>query len=314
MTEKSNLSKNLSTKRARESPESKIQLTKYGYSIKKSDAERRAALMAAIKDHSTISVLKKLDQLKNFQPIKENKDVISKDAEYLQKIYSTTKKFEEAQQHGETKPVKKRGRPRKISQAQTGGEKEGSDESDIVVANVELPEEQIIEINTVVDMEKVCTEGKCSVKNMVDELHSVNGKEIRFYTLREEDADDVLKLDKVYFDSNATKDDVLKKIRNNHGLLIGIKVDNMLQGYCFYNPLENKEIKFEWFCANKGYGTALYTFLERFFQQAGYERILLTVSLEGSYAIRRINFWYLMGFTVYEAMPEKKKLNMHKYI
>src|SRR5690606_16657634 len=121
----------------------------------------------------------------------------------------------------------------------------------------------------------------------------IDGRIVEFSTLEDSDADQILALDVKYLDSDADINSTLNKIRDNPGLLIGIKIDDQLEGYCQYNPLENNNhVKIVWFCANKGYGTLLYKFMEKYFKLASYTKIFIIVSLEGSYATTRLNFWY----------------------
>ena len=302
-------------------PDNLVHLSKYGYSIHRPEPERRAALRAAIKDYNTLLILRRLNLLRNYQAIPENKEIFTKDVEYMKKLYSNIK---------QSKPRSNKQSKYSNKQSLHGGSdslfqdpltsdmteiSETSETSDYVVDKINLPEPRTVEINTIVDREKMCDgEGKCGVRNIIYESHIVDDREIIFYTLGEKDADQILELDKMYLDSDQYKNSVMEKIIDNRGLLIGIKVDNILQGYCQYEPLENLEVKIVWFCANKGYGTPLYTFIEKYFRLNDFTRVVLVVSLEGSYSTRRINFWYRMGFNTYETLPEKNKIHMEKNI
>ncbi len=68
------------------------------------------------------------------------------------------------------------------------------------------------------------------------------------------------------------------------------------------------------FCANKGYSTPLYTFLEKYFQNNGYTRIMTFVDLNSKNTIRKLNFWYAMGFSTYQTEIPEFKIHLHKYI
>jgi hypothetical protein len=162
--------------------------------------------------------------------------------------------------------------------------------------------------------EKHCLNGKCDSTNTIYELHRIDGKELIFYTLTISDANQVHELDLAYLDSDQTLEQTKEKINANN--LIGIKSGDKLQGYCEFAPdsSNNSTVKIIWFCANKSYGTPLYQFMEKYFGINGYEQIVLVVSLEGFYAIRRLNFWNRMGFTTYEIKHEKKQLYMRKFI
>ena len=285
-----------------------IHLTKYGYGIHKSSNTRHKSLLDASKDFGTLPVLRRLNLIRNYQAIPENKEKFTDDVEFMKKMYSTEKY--KKNQYGGSDVFQD-----PFTSTNTETETETSDSSDVDIDNIELPETRNVEINTIIDTQKTCdSEGKCGVRNIVYEKHNVNGKEIIYYTLGEKDIDDIHKLDLEYFNSDEDRNNVYQKIINNRGLLIGLKVDDILQGYFHYDPMDNMEVQVIWFCANKGYGTPLYIFMEKYFKVNGYTRIILTVSLEGANAMRRLNFWYLMGFITFENLPEEKKIRMEKYI
>lgn len=300
-------------------PGDKIHLSRYGYGIDKPQAIRRAALEAASKDYNTLSVLRRLNLLRNYQSIPENKEIFSDDVEYMQKLYANIRgknpKFKSKnKQHGGN-IFNESNESNESDESNESYESNESDESDIVVNRINLHEPSMVKVNSVMDKETVCdNEGRCDVRNIVYEDHVVDDKKIIFYTLSDNDADEILELDKMYLDSDQTKKAVDQKIVDYRGFLIGIKVDGKLQGYCQYEPLKNSEVKIIWFCSNKGFGIALYTFIEKYFRMNNYTRIIIVVSLEGQHAIRRINFWYQMGFLTYETFAEKKKIHMEKNI
>lgn len=271
-------------------PGDKIRLSRYGYNIHKPQANRRAALRAAINDNNTLVIYKRLNLLRNFQHMPENKEIFTQDVEYLKKLYSKIRR---------TKPNQRGGDDALIA--------ETSETSDNMM--------DIIKVKATFNRQKNCdNSGNCSIINIVHETHLVNGKQISYDTLEEKDADQILELDKLYLDSGYNKTTVLQKITDNRGLLIGIKIDDKLQGYCQYKPIDETGIKIIWFCANKGFGTPLYIFLEKYFKLNAYTKIILTVSLEGQHSTRRINFWYTMGFSAYETLPENKKIRLEKNI
>ena len=174
---------------------------------------------------------------------------------------------------------------------------------------------RVIETNTMIDQDKVCDKsGKCHSRINIYESHTVNGSQVVFYTPGEKDVDQILELDRMYLDSDIDRKSVLRNVIINEGFIIGIKVDGKLQGYCHHKPLPNMDVRIVWFCANKGYGTPLYTFMQKYLKLNDFTRIILIVSLEGSYAVRRINFWYHMGFTTYETNPRGAQIYMEKFI
>jgi len=296
-------------------PGDKIHLTNFGYGIHKPTNERRRALRKASQKYGILPVSQRLNLLRNFQYIPENKEIFSRDVEFMKKMYEPFRKSPIRQSsNNRSKSENQRGGDTLFQDPLTSSETDTSETSDIVIDNIELPERRVVEVN-IIDRQKVCdSEGVCGVRNIVYEEHTVDGKKVVFYTLGEKDVDGILVLDKKYLDSDSDKNSTRQKITDNRGLLIGIKVDNVLEGYTQYEPLENLETKIVWFCANKGFGTPLYTFLEKYFKMNDYTRIIITVSIEGSYATRRINFWYGMGFSVYETSPIEKKVQMEKNI
>ena len=313
--------------------DNKIRLTKYGWSVHKPANERRAALRAASKDFSTLEVLQRLNLIRNYQPIPENKEIFSDDVEYMKKLYANIRRSRPTdpellniwernrnRRSGSKQNRRKRGNRRSNQKGGANTELTSdttvidmgptSETSDDVVNKVYLPETRAVEIQ-----EKICgPNGKCEIKNVVYESHNINGKQIVFHTIDEKDTDDVLELDKKYYDSDQTKENVINKIITNRGRLIGIKVDGKLQGYCHYDIIGNHEVKIIWFCANKGYGRALYIFIEKYFKRNDYHKIIIIVSLEGTYALTRLNFWYHMGFIAYEDHIDQKKIYMYKEI
>ena len=65
-----------------------LQLSKYGYSITKSIDDRRAALDAASKDNDILVVLRRLNLVRNYQSIAENKKIFDDDIEYVRELYT----------------------------------------------------------------------------------------------------------------------------------------------------------------------------------------------------------------------------------
>ncbi|AKI80314.1 putative N-acetyltransferase [Acanthamoeba polyphaga mimivirus] len=195
---------------------------------------------------------------------------------------------------------------------QDGGNRYGGDPLTSITSDT--TGNQILETNIKLSKETECSEGKCQVFNKVYESHTINGKKIVFETLNQNDSENILSLDKLYLDSDQTIDRVKQNLSTNKGHIIGIKSDNKLEGYCWYKEVSNNEVKIFWFCANKGYGTALYTFMEKYFKLNNYSRIVIDVSMEGSYAVRRINFWNHQGFKTYQVKTDNHKIHMEKDI
>jgi len=277
-------------------------LDQCGESVHRPESIRHAALRAASKDYSTLRILRRLNLIRNYQAVPQNKEIFSRDVEYLKKLYRSDYR---------------KGHHSKISQRrtkkQTGGDpltSENSEEIETKAKNNPL----IIDNKVVINKQKICKDENCNIKNTIYESHIVNGNKIVYQTLDEKDAKEILELDKKYLDSDADIEYVDRKISDNQGYLIGIKADDHLQGYCQYEPRDNQVVFITWFCANKGYGTPLYTFMEKYFKANDYKKIILVVNLEGSYSTARINFWYKMGFKTYESVPEKYKVHMEKHL
>ena len=155
---------------------------------------------------------------------------------------------------------------------------------------------------------------KSKSNSYLKEEHVVDGKRIVFETLSEPDANQILKLDLLYLDSDRTIEDVLKDLHTFSGEIIGIKAEDRLQGYAIFVPKDHSEVKIKWFCANKGYGTALYSFLESYLRSNDYTKIDIIVSLEGSYGLTRLNFWYKNGYMATTIVLDEKKILMEKEI
>jgi hypothetical protein len=74
-----------------------IHLSKYGYSTSKKQSQRRASLQRTSKKHGALPVLKRLNLIRNLtstqtsEKTKKAHDVMSKDVEYMKKLYSSEK-------------------------------------------------------------------------------------------------------------------------------------------------------------------------------------------------------------------------------
>jgi hypothetical protein len=291
-------------------PDKLIQLHTFGYSIKKNKEDRHKALRDAAAASDLLLVYRRLNLLRNYQANAASKAIFDADVDYLKKLYAKQKKT-----HGTSRRsyAEREFEKDVIRTGQVGGVDDISD-IEIEVETVGFPEKDII-INKQYDTKQICDDkGKCENVNYIMESHKIDNKEVIFYTLDEKDADDILVLDKAYLDSDATKQQVLDKLAANKGFLIGIKADGKLQGYAQYHPIENNEVKIDWFNANKGYGTPLYLFLQKLFKRNSYTRATIIISLEGSYAVRRVNFWCKMGFNIYEINLNDKKMLAEKKI
>jgi len=70
-----------------------LSLSRFGYKLDKPEKTRRSSLKKASKKYSTISVLKRVNLIRNYsKSIPENYDKLSNDVDYLKKQYSIDKK------------------------------------------------------------------------------------------------------------------------------------------------------------------------------------------------------------------------------
>lgn len=70
-----------------------LSLSRFGYKLDKPEKTRRSSLKKASKKYSTISVLKRVNLIRNYsKSIPENYDKLSNDVDYLKKQYAIDKK------------------------------------------------------------------------------------------------------------------------------------------------------------------------------------------------------------------------------
>jgi hypothetical protein len=75
-----------------------IHLSKYGYSTSKTQSKRRSSLKRTSKKHGALPVLKRLNLIRNITSTKTSEktkkahDIMSKDVEYMKKLYAKEKK------------------------------------------------------------------------------------------------------------------------------------------------------------------------------------------------------------------------------
>ena len=71
----------------------KLSLSKYGYKLNKPKKERRSSLKRASKKYSTLTILKRVNLIRNYsKSIPKNYNKLSDDVEYLKKQYKKTSK------------------------------------------------------------------------------------------------------------------------------------------------------------------------------------------------------------------------------
>lgn len=262
-----------------------IKLSKYGYRIHKSDRVRQRALREASKDFDVLPVLRRLNLLRNLQAItSDSKEIFNEDVEYMKKLYARTKRREQMEQRGGNDPFTL--------------DDTSSEISDRVIDKITLPERREIEIRKMENRKEICDDqGNCTVEGSIRESHTVDGKKVVYRTLTAKDTDQILKLDQICVDSSTGKKSIEDKIKSNPGLIIGIEVNDVLQGYCIYRSKDSKKVNIISFCANKGCCTPLYIFMERYFKTFGYNKINVVLE-QGSITTKLCDtrFWENKGF------------------
>jgi hypothetical protein len=69
-----------------------IHLSDYGYTVKKSEKQRKASLSRASSKEGTLQVLRRLNLIRNYTAVDKNKKKMSKDVEFLKLKYAKEKK------------------------------------------------------------------------------------------------------------------------------------------------------------------------------------------------------------------------------
>lgn len=302
-----NYRSNSTKKRLLPQPDKDISLSSFGYNVHKSVGKRREALMKASQVYGIKAVKDRMNLIRNLQSIPENKKIFTNDVEYMKKMYLPYRK---------TKNSKKQSGGSEDSSKKTSKKSSNNDEG------YEDHEEYVnlskhTRTNFFMDKRKICNENNCKIVNIVCEEHIINGKHVIYRTLEKSDVDQIIDLDKLYLNQSIDDNSVLDKIIDNPGLLIGIEVDGKIEGYCQYKIFDNLEVELSWFCSNKGYATSLYIFVEKYFKMNDFIKIITFVNMDDEYFIRKINFWYNMGFLTYRVSPKSeddKSIFMEKYI
>ena len=89
-------------------PDPNVHLSKFGYSTSQSASKRHNSLKKSSKQYGTLPVLKRLNLIRNItstktsEKTKESHDIMSKDVEYMKKIYKQEKKVQSRQKSKKT--------------------------------------------------------------------------------------------------------------------------------------------------------------------------------------------------------------------
>jgi hypothetical protein len=163
-------SKYINTRKLLPRPDNKIHLSKYGYSAKKKSSNRHAALKAAANDTDTLLVLRGLNLLRNYQRLPSTKKIFDDDVEYMKNLYIREKKRRRSnkptkrdygQQHGGQNSDENSDEiysdfSSKISNANLNGISPETSEADIEEINLPETEDDVITVNKITDIERVC--------------------------------------------------------------------------------------------------------------------------------------------------------------
>lgn len=86
-------------------------LTKYGYTVHKSDDSRKKALREASSVYGELAVLRRLNLIRNYQSEEKNKKKMSKDVDYMSKKYKQSRNSKKSKKR--SKRSSKKGSNRK---------------------------------------------------------------------------------------------------------------------------------------------------------------------------------------------------------
>jgi hypothetical protein len=106
MSGKSKKSKK-SSKKLLPKPDKNVHLSKYGYETSKKTSSRKTSLKRASAKMGALPVLKRLNLIRNLtRPDLEVKNILSKDVEYMKKIYEKEKQRQSRAKAGSKKAKK----------------------------------------------------------------------------------------------------------------------------------------------------------------------------------------------------------------
>ena len=94
-------------------PDPNVHLSKYGYSVSKKKQSRQESLKKSSKKYGTLPVLKRLNLIRNLTSVKTSDkthkvhDIMSKDVDFMKKLYKNEKHSLERQKKSSKKSSKK---------------------------------------------------------------------------------------------------------------------------------------------------------------------------------------------------------------
>lgn len=93
-----------------------IRLSDYGYALRKSPRQRQASLRKASKKNGTLSTLLRVNLIRNYTAVPDNKKKLTADVEYMKKLYAKekSKKSKKASKKKSSKKKKSSSTARKV--------------------------------------------------------------------------------------------------------------------------------------------------------------------------------------------------------
>jgi hypothetical protein len=124
--------------------------------------------------------------------------------------------------------------------------------------------------------------GSDETKTKIHEVHTLNGNEIIFKNL--DDEDELNKYDSEFKIVNAEK-------------TIIIKSNDIIKGYCYLEIDDKFNAEILTFKTEKGFGTPLFIFIQKFMELNNCDKMVYKFKL-GDDSVKMLNFWYKMGLEI----------------
>lgn len=264
----------------------KIHLTNYGYSISKSDRVRHRALNNACRDNGILTILKRLNLIRNYQSDSITRAIFGEDVDYLKNKYKKSKDMS------------------RILDRDLSNSKEDESNNDDVSIDIEIEDE--------------IGKGEINEENKFDneiynefeiyEQHTINDTILTFRTFKKQDLENIKKHSKIEFDNS-----YIDNIDLNTSIILGVEKDNNLNGYSIItnNNGTRQIIKFD---VIKSYRSIFYSFIEKCVEKNGTLRIFVECNLFKNESEIYLNFWYTMGFLSYKVEKDKFTVWLEKFL